>query len=443
MLSSDGNSIFYTNSSDGSKLYKKGINESGNGTAITTFPIYHQPILSKDNSYIIYINTNDWDKLYKKSLSDGTIWTPINTVWSIKPTLFPDGKHIIYTNKSDGYRLYKKNIDDTLNGIAVSPIQSYDPMFSPSGENIFYTNHNDDGKLYKITLPRIWDLQSVDAENYDAVAFNVTGVYFSWKWELTYSYSFDGINFMPLQNPQTIGQQNVTYSFDLDVSSQEDGDITIHLQANDGSFDTNTLNATITKESQQAEMRAHSTAQTQHTFSLDLSSQPDGVVSFYAKVNDGENDSNIASIVLPKDTYFLQAPESLIATDITSDSARYTWEDTVHWEYQEDGFVIKDETGNIVIDNIAKNIEAIEEAGLEYATLYKRQVCSINDQWEECSELISFVTPYPDPTIQEVEMYIGWQSIYLPRDIENYDVTTNNNNLFESIYWVRNELILR
>ena|GEM_PF-3370413 len=135
---------------------------------------------------------------------------------------------------------------------------------------------------------------------------------------------------MPLQNPQTSGQQNGTYSFDLDVSSQEDGDITIHLQANDGSFDTNTLNATITKESQQAEMRAHSTAQTQHTFSLDLSSQPDGVVSFYAKVNDGENDSNIASIVLPKDTYFLQAPESLIATDITSDSARYTWEDTVH-----------------------------------------------------------------------------------------------------------------
>ena len=62
--------IVYRNSSDGHRLYRKGINSpsSDAGTPLTDVSGWI-PVITSDGKYVIYINDNDGGKFYKKDVN--------------------------------------------------------------------------------------------------------------------------------------------------------------------------------------------------------------------------------------------------------------------------------------------------------------------------------------------------------------------------------------
>jgi hypothetical protein len=100
---------------------------------------------------------------------------------------------------------------------------------------------------------------------------------------------------------------------------------------------------------------------TDHNFELDLSSEPDGPITLYAKANDGVSDSNIVTLTLNKKTYFLEAPRNFQASDIQATQVRYTWEDVNTAPYNETKYTLKDGSNAIIADNIATDSTSYTE----------------------------------------------------------------------------------
>ena len=158
-------------------------------------------------------------------------------------------------------------------------------------------------------------------------------------------------------------QKKGDYSFNLDLSSQPDGKNTVYVKTTDGTWDSNVVSFVLQKDTSVIQTPKEMALKTKvdYVFDLDISSQPDGAVVVYAKVNDGEADSNIVSLTLQKKTYFLEAPTYFTSSEIKSDRVKYTWTDNTHAPYNEDKLVLKDGNGNILVDNIAKDTTEYEE----------------------------------------------------------------------------------
>jgi hypothetical protein len=158
---------------------------------------------------------------------------------------------------------------------------------------------------------------------------------------ITYSYSFDNQTYTTLPNPHTSPINNESYSFNLDLSSQADGELTIYVRANDGLENSNTLSLTLQKDT-----------------AIQTPTQP-------TNLTNNSNDSN---------------------------SLSYTWTDNANNDNQEEKYVLKDEAGNIIADNLAENTQTFIETGLTPNTTYSRQVCAVNEAGETCSTLVAFKT---------------------------------------------------
>ena len=124
-----GDTIFYINGSDSSKLYQKPSTDTSNGSAIIPFTIGSYSV-SPDGLSIVYVNPST-NYLYKKSALDTLTGSAINSVTSSSPSYSPDGLSIIYRNGSDGGKLYKKSSTDTSNGSAINSVSIESATYSP------------------------------------------------------------------------------------------------------------------------------------------------------------------------------------------------------------------------------------------------------------------------------------------------------------------------
>lgn len=178
----------FKNNSEGVKLRLSDNLKLGN----TAANINNNGIAAEDDEgYIYYVNSGDKDKLYKKS--SGGVFN--RTILEDKAQYInQSGDWIYYSNYSDGGLLYKIKKDGTERQKLLDDKAAY---ITVSGEYVYYSNHSDGGKLYKIKKDasdaEIWSDKSkhgnpivVDYGNYnkttDEVAYiNIVGdwIYYS------------------------------------------------------------------------------------------------------------------------------------------------------------------------------------------------------------------------------------------------------------------------
>ncbi len=173
--SPDGNYIIYSNWSD-APIYRKNANDNSNGTAINSVVSYNA-VYSPDWQYIIYANNNDWDKLYRKNANDTWNWTAINSVSTYAPVYSPDWNYIIYTNQNDWWKLYRKNANDTWNGTAINTVESWWWKYSPNWQYIVYSNWADWYKLYRKNAGDTWNGTAINNVMSDSPVYSSDGNY--------------------------------------------------------------------------------------------------------------------------------------------------------------------------------------------------------------------------------------------------------------------------
>lgn len=136
--------IVYVNSDD-NRLYKKKMDDTGTGIAITNAPVEY-PVYSPDGKWIIYGHLNDYGNLYKKRADDATDGIAITkSKIGVHGGIYsPDGKWIVYVmgNNDIPWRLYKKSANDDSEGVPItSTSSSVDQLtYSPDGKWLVYQN---------------------------------------------------------------------------------------------------------------------------------------------------------------------------------------------------------------------------------------------------------------------------------------------------------------
>jgi hypothetical protein len=65
---------------------------------------------------------------------------------------------------------------------------------------------------------------------------------------LNFSYSFDDENYTSLALTRESGDSIADFSFHLDLSDQDDGDVRVYVKANDGYSDSNVASVVIEKD---------------------------------------------------------------------------------------------------------------------------------------------------------------------------------------------------
>ena len=214
-----------------------------------------------------------------------------------------------------------------------------------------------------------------------------------------------------------------SHEFNLDLSSQADGEVVVYAKANDGTKDSNIVTLTLQKQTAVTPVPDNSLQKifTSYDFQLDLSDQPDGEITLYAKVGNSWGESTPVTLTLSKDTYVLTAPTNFIKTEVQSDQATYSWTDTNNAPYNETKYILRDGNNNIIQDDIESETLSYTETGLNYNTAYQRKICAVSEQWEECSTLTTFITPYPEAKEYSFITNPGNKvNIYMP--ISNYRV---------------------
>lgn len=140
------------------------------------------------------------------------------------------------------------------------------------------------------------------------------------------------------------------------------------------------------------------------SMSIDISNEKDWDINIFAKALNWELESNVLKVKLLKDTNPLEAPSDFTTKDIMYNKVTYTWKDNSLWQYDEKKFILKDENGKIIVDNIPANTTSYTENSLNWSTTYKRMLCSVLDSFESCTNLIMYSTPIP-PRIINMSFY--------------------------------------
>lgn len=137
--------IFYSNYSDGGKLYKA-TKDGKNITKISDDNAYYINVVG---DFIYYANTLDELKLYKIK-TDGTNRTKILEVSAEQITVVNDW--IYFINDLEEFKIYKVKTD----GTALTKINNDASVnLNVKDEFIYYSNLSDDGKIYKIRIDGI------------------------------------------------------------------------------------------------------------------------------------------------------------------------------------------------------------------------------------------------------------------------------------------------
>ena len=392
VFSPDGKYIIYNNWSDWWKLYKKNIEDDSQPVAITSAMAFNH-IFSQDGQYIIYVNYDDGKKLYKTSIGDNLNGEPITVSAGLYPTLSPDGNNIVYTL----WKLYKKDYADTSNGSTINTASSYYPKFSLDGNSIFYANNNDWLKLYKKEANDISDGEALTPGKYYQSALSPDGKYIIYNnindWFKLYKINIQGDieKSAPTLSSLTSSQSSITKENEASVSFTING-ITDPDEWENIIYSYSFNNSDYTLLPEQTNTPVNNT---NLSFNVNLSDQIDGSITIYVKANDGSEDSNVIQITLDKKTKpdLPLQPTNFSTTSITTNSIEYTWADNANGDNNETKYSIKDENDNIIQDNIEQNSISYIENSLVANTSYSRKVCASNETGESCSETIVVQTP--------------------------------------------------
>ncbi|NDK08446.1 S8 family serine peptidase [Candidatus Gracilibacteria bacterium] len=161
------------------------------------------------------------------------------------------------------------------------------------------------------------------------------------------------------------------------------------------------------------------------SITIDTSKERDGEINIFTKAMNGGVESNVLKIKLLKDTNPLEAPTEFTTRDIMHDKVTYSWKDNSSGKYDEKKFVIKDETGKIVVDNIPANTTSFTESSLKPNTTYKRMICSQLDSFESCTNIIMYSTPNP-PRIVQASFY---EKLNYYTGVRNYNYSLSNEGI--------------
>ncbi|QFR39281.1 hypothetical protein A9Q91_03530 [Candidatus Gracilibacteria bacterium 28_42_T64] len=365
--SPDGKYLIYTNESDGYKLYKKDPNTLSNGTAINSVSSFY-PAFSPDGKYLVYTNISDGYKMYKIEMP---FVTELGSITSTQT--------VINSNNENSVDFSISGIKDTDSGNTITysysfnnstftnlPVTNTSPISNgtynfnldlssrPSGDITVYIRANDgseNSNVVSITLVKN-NTPILDSLTSTQTDINLDNV-------LSLDLKVNGIN-----DPDTSNTLSYSYSFDnIDFTDLTDTGIS---PISDGNYN----------------------------FDLNLSGQDDGLVNIYVKTNDGYENSNTVSLALNKSATLLvpTAPSAVNTNNISLNGATYSWTDNSEGDNREYKHVIKDQDNNIIVDEIGANATNIIESGLTPNTSYQRKICAVNDAGEACSILINFTT---------------------------------------------------
>ncbi len=137
-----GDTIYYINESDGYGIYS--IKTDGSGR--TKIAGDSSGSLNLSSGWLYYSNKSDGGKLYKMT-AGGMERTRINDDNSDFVNI--SGEWLYYCNKSDGFRLYRVRTDGTCRAMLCSDMSL---SLNVHGGWVYYSNKSDNGSLYKISI---------------------------------------------------------------------------------------------------------------------------------------------------------------------------------------------------------------------------------------------------------------------------------------------------
>ena len=139
--------IYYNNTTDKNKLYKKEINGSINEPISDDYGQYINVV----GDWIYYSNYNDKGKIYKMK-TNGTGRVKLNDDYSSYITIV--GDWIYYCNQSDGGRIYKMQKDGSsrqpIGGTNQNNYKDETAYINLYDDWIYYVNKSDRNKIYKV-----------------------------------------------------------------------------------------------------------------------------------------------------------------------------------------------------------------------------------------------------------------------------------------------------
>lgn len=171
LLDSDSNYIYYINTADGNKIYKKNTSETEN------YPISDDKAgyITVYGNWVYYCNYSDNGKIYKVK-TDGTLRQKISDNKGTNINVIDD--KVYYVNGSDGGRIY--SLDSAGNSTKLSDTEA---SYLVLGVNkyLFFSNINEGKNLYQIdTSAKVSkvDGSSSNAANYINVSGNSSLAYY-------------------------------------------------------------------------------------------------------------------------------------------------------------------------------------------------------------------------------------------------------------------------
>ncbi|WML35450.1 DUF5050 domain-containing protein [Clostridium sp. OS1-26] len=172
-LDCDTNYIYYVNTGDGNKIYKK--NEAG--TENYSICDDNSGYITVYGDWIYYCNYSDSGKIYKVK-NDGTQRQKISDNKGTYLNVLDD--KVYYVNASDRGRIY--SLDSAGNSTKLSDDEAAYLVLG-AGNNLYYSNISDSKNLYKIDTygnrGKVDDLGKSNAANYVNVSVNSSVAYYS------------------------------------------------------------------------------------------------------------------------------------------------------------------------------------------------------------------------------------------------------------------------
>ena len=144
--------------------------------------------LISDGKYLYYSNWSDGGKIYKMK-ADGTEKTKLNDTYSGFLNVY-DG-WVYYTNDNDNYKIYKMKTDGSENTVLCEDSCGY---FNCDGGYIYYSNNSDSNKIYKIGADGNGKTKISDKEGSLIFIADSKVFYINTNDGNIYSLDFDGSN---------------------------------------------------------------------------------------------------------------------------------------------------------------------------------------------------------------------------------------------------------
>lgn len=173
LLDSDDNYIYYVNTGDSNKIYKK------NTYGTENIPITNDKAgyIYVYGSWVYYCNYSDGGKIYKVK-TDGTRRQKISDDKGTYLNVIDD--KVYYVNASDGNKIYC--LDSAGNSTKLSDDEATFLNIGTS-DNLFYSNKSEGKNLYKIDTDgnreKVDDLGTSNVANYINISTNSTVAYYS------------------------------------------------------------------------------------------------------------------------------------------------------------------------------------------------------------------------------------------------------------------------